>query len=425
MGIKLTAEIFSGFMILHLAVISVACQGARSNENTGKMPIIENVEKRQEFNINPAEMPAPFETTSALRSSKVIMQPADATLRVPKGFKVNIFAEGNFKNPRWMALAPNGDVFLADARANSIYILRDSNGDGIAEERFTFAENLSQPFGMAFHDGWLYLANTDSVVRFAYTAGQTLAGGPPEKLITLTAGGYNQHWTRNIIFSPDGKKLYVSIGSSGNVDIEPDERRAAINEYDPEGGNHRVYASGLRNPIGLDWNPVTKELWTAVNERDGLGDNLVPDYVTGVKDGGFYGYPYLYLGKNIDPRRNGDQIAGMAERTTIPDVLLTSHSAALGLAFYRGGMFPKEYQNDAFVALHGSWNRQNLTGYKVIRVKFKDGRPIGGYEDFLSGWLSNEASNEVWGRPVGLLVISDGSLLISDDGANKIWRVSF
>jgi glucose/arabinose dehydrogenase len=411
--------------ILPAVVTSAACQGARSVENTGKMPKIDTFDTAKHYDINPASLPPPFETNSADRDSRVIRQPTDAALNVPKGFKVNIFAEGNFKTPRWLALAPNGDVFVADARANSIIILRDADKDGVAEERFTFAENLSQPFGMAFHDDWLYVANTDSVVRFKYQAGQTKAEAEPEKLITLTAGGYNQHWTRNIIFSPDGKKLYVSIGSSGNVAVESDERRAAINEYDPDGKNHRLYASGIRNPIGLDWNPVTKELWTAVNERDGLGDDLVPDYVTSVKDGGFYGFPYVYIGKNPDPRRKDDPRPAWVEKTLVPDVLVTSHSAALGLVFYTGKMFPEEYRNEAFVAFHGSWNRQNLTGYKVVRVHFKDGKPVGGYEDFLTGWLPDENSNEVWGRPVGLLVNSDGSLLICDDGANKIWRVSF
>lgn len=425
MNLNLIIKSFAAGLILPLAAISVACQGARSPENTGKMPKIENFETAPAFRIKPEELPPPFETKSAFRNSRIIMQPEDATLKVPKGFKVNIFAEGNFRTPRWMVLAPNGDVFLSDARANAIYILRDANKDGVAEERFTFAENLSQPFGMAFHDNWLYVANTDSVVRFRYTPEQTKAEGEPEKLITLTPGGYNQHWTRNIIFSKDGKKLYVSIGSSGNVDIESDERRAGISEYDPDGKNYRLYASGIRNPIGLDWNPVTKELWTAVNERDGLGDDLVPDYVTSVKDGGFYGFPYVYIGKNIDPRRKDDQKPELTAKTLIPDVLVTSHSAALGLVFYTGKMFPKEYQNDAFAAFHGSWNREKLTGYKIVRVRFKDGNPVGGYEDFLSGWLPNETSNEVWGRPVGLLVNSDGSLLICDDGANKIWRVSY
>ena len=375
--------------------------------------------------VEAASMPKPFETKSAMRSSKEVPQPSDAKLFLPKGFRVNVFAEGNFREPRWMTLAPNGDVFLSDSRANSIIVLRDKNKDGVAEERFVFSDKLSQPFGMAFHKDWFYVANTDSIVRFKYQSGQTAAIGEPEKLVQLTPGGYNQHWTRNIIFSPDGSKMFVSIGSATNVSVEADPRRAAISVYDPDGRNHRIYAGGLRNPIGLAWNPKTGDLWTAVNERDGLGDDLVPDYVTSVKDGGFYGWPYSYIGSIEDPRRKGEA-PELVSKAIVPDVLLTSHSAALGIVFYEGKMFPKEYQGDAFVALHGSWNRQKLTGYKIIRVRFKDGKLVGNsYEDFLSGWLPDENSNEVWGRPVGLLVAPDGALLITDDGGNKVWRVSY
>ncbi|MEO8649869.1 MAG: sorbosone dehydrogenase family protein [Acidobacteriota bacterium] len=375
--------------------------------------------------IDPASLPKPFETKSAFRSSKVVAQPANATLRLPKGFKINVFAEGDFREPRWMALAPNGDVFLADSRANSVIVLRDADKDGVAEKRFVFSAALAQPFGMAFQKDWFYVANTDSIVRFRYSPGQTAAVGQPEKLVELTAGGYNQHWTRNILFSPDGKKMFVSIGSKSNVSEETDPKRAAISVYDPDGKNHRIYAAGLRNPIGLAWNPKTGELWTAVNERDGLGDDLVPDYVTSVRDGGFYGWPYSFIGQNEEPRQKGKR-PDLVKAAIVPDVLLTSHSAALGIQFYTGKMFPKEYQGDAFVALHGSWNRQKLTGYKIIRIPFKDGKLVGNsYEDFLTGWLPDETSNEVWGRPVGLLVAADGSLLITDDGANKIWRVSY
>ncbi|MGI8555836.1 MAG: PQQ-dependent sugar dehydrogenase [Pyrinomonadaceae bacterium] len=418
-------EIIAVVLILPCVALTTFCQSraAKSDENTGKMPQIVNFDATEKYNIKPSDLPPPYATESANHSSRVIPQPANAALKVPPGFKVNIFAEGDFRNPRWLTLAPNGDVFVSDAGANKIIILRDTNGDGVADQRFTFAENLSQPFGIAFNGDYFYVANTDSVVRFKYKSGQTKAEGEPEKLITLTRGGYNQHWTRNIIFSPDGQKLYVSIGSSGNVGIETDERRAAISEYNPDGSGYRLYASGIRNPIGLAWNPVTKQLWTAANERDGLGDNLVPDFVTSVKDGAFYGFPYYYIGMNKDPRRPEE--IKLKEPPTIPEVLVQAHSAALGLVFYNGKMFPDEYTGDALVALHGSWNRENLTGYKIIRIKMKDGKPVGGYEDFLTGWLPNENSREVWGRPVGLLVNFDGSLLICDDGANKIWRVSY
>jgi glucose/arabinose dehydrogenase len=400
-------------------------QSGTAGEKMKSPPKIEFFDKAQTYQIKPESLPKPYTSESASRGSSLVEQPANATLKLPKGFKINVFAEGDFRYPRWMTLAPNGDVFVADSRANSIVILRDTNKDGSADERFTFADNLSQPFGMAFWNDYFYIANTDSVVRFKYKNGQTKAVGTPEKIIELTEGGYNQHWTRNIIFAPNGKKLYVSIGSSGNVDVEEDERRAGISEYNPDGTGYRLYASGLRNPIGLAWNPKNGELWTAVNERDGLGDDLVPDYVTSVKDSGFYGFPFSYIGQNEEPRRKGEN-PEMVKKAIVPDVLLTSHSAALGITFYDGKMFPKEYQGDAFVALHGSWNREKLTGYKIIRVRFNEGKLIGNsYEDFVSGWLPSEDSTEVWGRPVGLLVNSDGSLLIADDGAKKIWRVSY
>src|SRR5436190_2595426 len=418
---------FLGSILLALAAaVTSVCQTAQPPAvPPPNLPQIINFDKPTVISIDPKTLPPPFATTSAVRQSKQVVQPADVKLYVPKGFKVNVFAEGGFREPRWMALAPNGDVFLADSHGNSVIVLRDKNKDGIAEERFVWSNKLSQPFGMAFYKDWFYVANTDSIVRFKYTPGQTAAEGEPERLVELTAGGYNQHWTRNVLFSPDGTKMFVSIGSATNVSVEADPKRAAISVYDPDGKNHRIYASGLRNPIGLAWNPKTGELWTAVNERDGLGDDLVPDYATAVKEGGFYGWPYSYIGQNEDPRRKGGN-AALVAKAIVPDVLFTSHVAALGIQFYTGKMFPKEYHGDAFVAFHGSWNRQKMSGYKVVRIRLKDGKLVGhSYEDFLSGWLRTEDSNEVWGRPVGLLVAADGSLLITDDGAKKIWRVSY
>ncbi len=420
-------KIFASLIVFFIGFLTIHSQKSKlENENSfSNSPKIENFKTLQTFQLKPENLPKPFETENANRSSRVVSQPSSATLKLPEGFNIEVYAEGDFRNPRWMALAPNGDVFVADSAANSIIILRDTNKDGKVDERYTFADNLSQPFGMAFGKDWFYVANTDSVVRFKYTPGQTKAVGTPEKIIELTRGGYNQHWTRNIVFSPDGGKLFVSIGSETNAGLESDPRRAAISVYDPDGKNQRIYASGLRNPIGLAWNPADGQLWTAVNERDGLGDDLVPDYVTSVKDGGFYGFPFAYIGPNEEPRRKGEN-PELVKKTIVPDVLLTSHSAALGITFYNGKMFPNEYQGDAFVALHGSWNREKLTGYKIIRVRFKDGKLIENkYEDFVSGWLPNETSNEVWGRPVGLLVNADGSLLIADDGAKKIWRVTY
>jgi len=418
---------FSASILLAIAasVTSVCQTAAPTVQQQSNLPQIVNFDRPTVISIDPKTLPPPFATESATRSSRQIAQPADARLFVPKGFKVNLFAEGGFREPRWMALAPNGDVFLADSHGNSVIVLRDKNKDGIAEERFVWSNKLSQPFGMAFYKDWFYVANTDSIVRFKYTPGQTAAEGEPERLVELTAGGYNQHWTRNVLFSPDGTKMFVSIGSATNVSVEADPKRAAISVYDPDGKNHRIYASGLRNPIGLAWNPKTGELWAAVNERDGLGDDLVPDYATAVKEGGFYGWPYSYIGQNEDPRRKGGN-AALVAKAIVPDVLFTSHVAALGIQFYTGKMFPKEYHGDAFVAFHGSWNRQKMSGYKVVRIRFKDGKVVGNsYEEFVSGWLPSENSNEVWGRPVGLLVAADGSLLITDDGAKKIWRVSY
>lgn len=413
--------------LILLFSLTAVCQmpnDSKKVESTGLPKIIE-FEKPNRIQIKPSDLPVPFESKSALRPSKSVPQDNKSTLHIPKGFKVNVYAEGEFVYPRWMALAPNGDVFVADSRANKIIVLRDKDKDGVADERFTFAENLAQPFGMAFNGKYFFVANTDSVVRFSYKSGQTKADGAPEKIIELTRGGYNQHWTRNILFSPDGKKLFVSIGSETNASVESDQRRAAISVFDAEGKNHRIFASGLRNPIGLAWNPANGELWTAVNERDGLGDDLVPDYVTSVKDGGFYGFPFSYIGQNEEPRRKGEN-PELVKQTIVPDVLVASHSAALGIVFYNGKMFPKEFHGDAFVAFHGSWNREKLTGYKVIRIKFKNGKLVdNSYEDFVSGWLPDENSNEVWGRPVGLLVLNDGSLLITDDGGKKIWRISY
>jgi len=375
-------------------------------------------------NITLKDLPQPNATPNAVNPSRVIPKPEGASLTVPKGFAVETYAEGDLRRPRWMALAPNGDVFVSEHQAGRITVLRDSNADGRVDERFVFAEGLMQPFGMAFWQDYLYVGNTNAVVRFKYKTGQTKAEGAPEKIAALPGEGYREHWTRNVIFSPDGKKMYVSVGSKTNVDVEPDPMRAAISEYNPDGTGHRIYAGGVRNAIGLAFYPGTRVLWAAVQERDIIGDDLVPDFVTSIKEGGFYGWPFAYVGQNEDPRRKGER-ADLVAKTIAPDVLIQAHSAVLGLVFYEGRMFPSEYRNDAFVALHGSWNRAKRTGYKIIRIRFKNGKPVGGYDDFLTGWMLGEDKPEVWGRPVGLLVLKDGSMLITDDGANKIWRVTY
>ena len=381
----------------------------------------------QKVLITPGSLPKPGATQPARNMPANAPKPADAALALPAGFAASVFVEGDFKRVRWAITGPNGDVFVADSQANTVFVLRDSNKDGKidnATERFVFATELNQPFGMALQGGYFYVGNTDSVVRYKYAAGQTKAEGAAEKIIDLPGKGYNQHWTRNLLFNRDGKKLYVSVGSESNVNEEAEPRRAAISEYNPDGSGHRIFASGIRNPIGLAWNPTSGALWTAVNERDGLGDDLVPDYVTSVKDGGFYGWPYSYIGQNPQPTLV-DKRPDLVAKAIVPDVLIEAHAAALGLVFYTGNMFPRDYEGDAFVALHGSWNRSKRSGYKVIRIPFKSGKPEGGYENFMTGWVLDESGREVWGRPVGLAQLRDGSLLVVDDGGNKIWRITY
>lgn len=362
-----------------------------------------------------------------LNFPKVVSPPEGALeLSLPPGFEVNVFAEGGFREPRNIVVAPNGDFFLADSAANTVFVLRDADGDGVAEFRSIFTKGIKrQPFGIAFYPGYVYIGYTGKIVRFAYEPGQTEAGGDPETVIErLPTGGTNNHWTRNLIFNADQTKLYVSVGSSSNL-AEEEPHRATILECNPDGSELRIFASGLRNPVALAWNRVTGELWTSVNERDLLGDDLVPDYVTSVKDGGFYGWPYFYLGPNADFRMDGK---GYDLRNSVitPDVLIQAHSASLGAAFYDGAMFPEEYRGDLFVAFHGSWNRSLRTGYKIVRVRFDpEGRAVGGYENFLLGWLPDPKSPKVWGRPVSVTVAPDGALLITDDGDKKIWRVSY
>ncbi|NNE65267.1 MAG: sorbosone dehydrogenase family protein [Pyrinomonadaceae bacterium] len=395
------------------------------------LPKVVETEAPKVHAIDPKKLPPPFASESARRPSRFVDQPENAELTVPKGFSVSLFADTEMFDdrsyPRLMAEAPNGDVFVSDSRLNRILVFRDEDGDGKADKRHVFTTDTVQPFGLEFAPGKLYVANTDSVVWFEYRSGMTKAIGKPKKIIDLPGRGYRQHWTRNIAISPDGKKIYVTVGSETNVSVEEDPRRAAVSVYDIDGRNHRIFASGIRNPVGLDFNPISGELWTAVNERDRIGDDLVPDYVTSVKDGGFYGWPYSYIGKNPDPRRKDDMRGDLVKKSIIPDVLVRSHSAALGIKFYAGDMFPDQYEGDAFVAFHGSWNRSKLTGYKIIRIRFDEkGKAEGNrYEDFVTGWLPDENSREVWGRPVGLLVASDGALLITDDNGKRIWRVTY
>jgi glucose/arabinose dehydrogenase len=397
--------------------------------------------------IRPADLPKPGATASAANVSRVVARPAAAIPQVPAGFKAELFAAG-LSGPRQMRVAPNGDIFVAETRAGRIRVLRataDGSKPAVSE---IFADKLSQPFGIAFFPSgdnpkWVYVANTDSVVRFPYTSGDTKAAGERETVVvTLPRGG---HSTRDIVFSKDDKRMLVSVGSDSNVgegmgtyagaggfqrwiEQKPlgaswgyETGRADVLAFDPDGKNRTLFATGIRNCVGLAVHPSTGDLYCSTNERDGLGDNLVPDYVTRVRQGAFYGWPWFYIGENQDPRHAGAR-ADLKGRITVPDVLIQPHSASLGLTFYNGSAFPAEYRGDGFAAEHGSWNRSKRTGYKVIRVRLKDGVPTGEYEDFVTGFVVNDS--DVWGRPVGVAVSRDGALLLSEDGNGTIWRIT-
>ena len=404
----------------------------------------------------------------------VVEKPAGAMPIAPAGFTVQMYAE--LQTPRIMVYAPNGDLFVSSPAANTITVLRDTGHDGVIETRSVYAQGevpagrgggapapapvvpsaqtpvnplvngpvlgasapacapppafntkgpgtLAAPFGMAFQGDYLYVANTGSLLRYKYTRGDLTAQGQPEKLLDFPVGG---HSTRNIVFNRAGTKMYITVGSQSNNTAGEDCRRAAILEFNPDGSGYRVYASGIRNPVGLTLQPGTDTLWTAVNERDNLGDDLVPDYATSVRDGGFYGWPYSFIGQHYDPRYVG-AFPDLVKRALIPDVLIPAHSAALSIAFYTGTPFPQRYRNGAFVALHGSWNRSAGAGAKVVFFPMTNGRP-GPLEDFLTGFVVKDGSGgeqiERWGRPVGVTQAPDGSLLVSDDGGHRIWKVS-
>jgi glucose/arabinose dehydrogenase len=373
-------------------------------------------------------------TKSVDNPPRVVARPKGALPQAPAGFTVQLYADG-LSGPRLVRVAPNGDAFVVESDGGVIKVVRGLLATGKAAWSGVFAKDLKQPFGVAFYpaDGdprWLYVANTDAVVRFPYRSGDTQARGAPETVVAQLPGGGRLrgggHWTRDIAFSRDGKTMFVSVGSRSNVD-DPDTTsaehdRATVLAFAPDGSGRRVFASGIRNAVGIAVHPRSGELWASVNERDELGDDLPPDYLTHVEEEGFYGWPWYYIGGNQDPRHRGKR-AELKDKTIVPDVLVQAHSASLQMTFYDGKQFPPDYIGDAFAALHGSWNRRDRTGYAVIRVPMRGTRAAGGYEYFLTGFVVGDG--EVWGRPVGVAVAKDGALLVTDDGANAIWRVSY
>jgi glucose/arabinose dehydrogenase len=394
--------------------------------------------------IRPRDLPEPAPAQSSANGPDRVARPKGALPSVPEGFSVELVASG-IRNPRAIRVAPDGDVFVADSRADRVLVYRLGKSGAKPAESAVFASGLHQPFGIAFYPAespqWVYVANSNSVVRFPYRSGDMKAAGPAQTVVKDIPSSH--HWTRDIAFSPDGKTLYVSVGSGSNVAEEigaapkggmarwvrekplgfawgAEQGRAELRAYDPDGGNGRVVATGLRNCAGLAVQPATGDPWCVVNERDGLGDNVPFEYATSVKPGAFYGWPWYYIGDHQDPRHAGER-PDLAGKVTVPDVLMQAHSAPLGIAFYEGSQFPAQYRGDAFVALHGSWNRERRTGYKVVRLIFRDGRPTGEYQDFMTGFVLSDS--EVWGRPVGVAVARDGSLLVSEDGSGTLWRV--
>lgn len=430
---------FFGIALAAFSAVGVLSHGQAQAQAPEKQPLLTGKEANGDWTtdapgvrrkLSVKDLPAPGATESSKNHPKLVKRPKNAWPIAPAGFEVTAFAT-ELKAPRVIVTAPNGDIFVAESKSNRISVLRDADGDGKPELNEIFHDDLKQPFGIAFYPPGpnpthVYIGNTDAVVRLPYKNGQTASMDQPEQVLSLSSGGQlagGGHWTRDIVFSPDGTKIYTSIGSkSNNDDNEVENDRARIFVSDPNGQNKKVYAYGIRNPVGLAIHPETKELWTSVNERDELGDDLVPDYVTRVKEGGFYGWPWYYMGGNQDPKHAGKH-PELKDKVITPDVIIQAHSASLDLTFYDGKQFPKAYQNHAFVAEHGSWNRARRTGYKVISIPTEGGEATGEYVDFLTGFVTEDG--DVWGRPVGVTVAKDGALLVSDDGGNCIWRVSY
>ena len=375
--------------------------------------------------VNDRPLPEPYATPHVRNPSTVIERPEGAELTVPQGFTIHEYTpDFTFGRPRFMLLGPNSEVLLSDSQDEGLlYVLQDTDHDGVADQRHILIEGMYRPYGIALWQDYVYIAGTTEVKRWKYNASTMTVSGEGETIVSWPQF-LQSHWTRTIIFSRDGTKMFVTIGSGSNVNAGEDSRRAAVNVYNPDGTGHELYAEGLRNAVGLDFYPGTEQLFVTVQERDALGDDLVPDYFTSVGKGHFFGWPYGYIGPHEDPRREGER-PDLVKRTRYPDVLLPAHCGVLDLEFYTGSSFPEEYQGGAFLACHGSWNRSRRVGYRVDFVPFKDGKPTSGPRPFLGGWMLDPAQKEVWGRPVGILQLGDGSLLISDDGGNKIWRVVY
>jgi glucose/arabinose dehydrogenase len=391
-------------------------------------------------------LPAPNVAHDAKTISKVLGWPADKKPVAPSGFEVKEFA-GGLDNPRNTYALPNGDILVVESNtkgkgpleenldankaarrgqsADRITLLRDTNGDGVSDSRSVFLSNLNQPFGVALVGEQLFVANTDSLMVYPYQTGDVSISREGRKILDLPAGGYNNHWTRNLLVSPDQSRLYISVGSASNIaehGLNEETRRANILTVKLDGSEEKIFASGLRNPVGMDWNPVTGQLWTVVNERDFLGDDLVPDYLTSVQENAFYGWPFSYFGPNLDPRvpnQNPELVAA----ALVPDVAIGAHTASLGLAFARSDKLPAAFREGAFIAQHGSWNRTEIAGYKVVFQPFKDGKPTGGLQDFLTGFVVNPQTAEVHGRPTSVRVLDSGMILVVDDSGDKVWSV--
>ena len=370
--------------------------------------------------VNWKGLPEPYHTPSVRNRPRVIDRPAGAKLHVPDGFQVEEYLTGNFQRPRFMTLGPSDELVFSDSGARNqpdgvVYV----HHGGMLKK---LIENLDRPFGLAFHETWLYVAETTSIKRYVYDAA-AMTVGQGEEIISYKDFGKG-HWTRSLLFDRNHVKLYVTVGSESNVDLGEDPLRAALHRYNPDGSGHETVATGLRNIIGLQRYPGSDEIWAAVQERDLLGDDLANDYLVNVREGKFYGWPHAYNGPHEDPRHKGVD-PDRVKNTLYPDVLLGAHVAVLDIRFYTGSLFPEKFSGGLFLAFHGSWNRSERVGYNVTFIPFKNGRPQSGPQDFLTGWLLDSKSTDVWGRPVGLLLLKDGSMLVSDDGGRKIWRVSY